>query len=455
MPEFPVEVQSWTARYDGPYEGADDAPRAMVLSPDGSTIFVTGEGTRGSDYLSDYATVAYDADTGARLWSARFGEAGYEEQAHDIAISPDGSTVFVTGENWSHDPFIAFTTVAYDAANGTERWVASYGGPLGGYAIARALAVDPDGTKVYVTGHGVWRPDADIVTIAYDVADGGEVWRKRSTDAATQDQGEAIAVGPGGRVYVTGVREVYGEAASNSDIVIHAFDGAMGDPLWSATYGVGAAARPAAATLVPDGSMLVVAGEVGDADGNTDYVTAAFSALTGERHWASRYDGPARGIDRARDLAVASDGRTVFVTGYSEGAGTGFDYATLAYSIADGGSLWLSRETDAGNGDDYAEAITASPDGSRVFVTGVRAPGLLLGFQGIGTVSYDAGRGSRRWAARLKGAGHGRAIAVHPGGEHLYVTGDDWSTGYEDFITASYCSDLPLGAGGCREHPLP
>src|SRR5437870_4709988 len=62
--------QLWVKRYNGPLND-DDGARALGVSPDGTTVFVTGAsiGTTNGD---DYATVAYNASTGANLWLARY-----------------------------------------------------------------------------------------------------------------------------------------------------------------------------------------------------------------------------------------------------------------------------------------------------------------------------------------------------------------------------------------------
>jgi hypothetical protein len=46
----------------------------------------------------------------------------------------------------------------------------------------------------------------------------------------------------------------------------------------------------------------------------------------------SRYNSTGNGNDDAKSVAASPDGARVFVTGNSAGAGTGDDYATVAYS---------------------------------------------------------------------------------------------------------------------------
>ena len=53
------------SRYNGPGNGIDIA-YAIGVSPDGSTVFVTG-GSCGSTTGYVYATTAYDASTGTQL----------------------------------------------------------------------------------------------------------------------------------------------------------------------------------------------------------------------------------------------------------------------------------------------------------------------------------------------------------------------------------------------------
>jgi DNA-binding beta-propeller fold protein YncE len=81
----------------------------------------------------------------------------------------------------------------------------------------------------------------------------------------------------------------------------------------------------------PSGTQVFV---TGGSDGGTatgsEYATVAYSAVTGARLWASRYNGP--GSAAGCCVIVSPAGTRVFVTGSSaRGTGTGSDYATLAY----------------------------------------------------------------------------------------------------------------------------
>jgi DNA-binding beta-propeller fold protein YncE len=142
---------------------------SVALGPGGGAVFVTGmrSGPAGSG-IDDF-TVGFDASSGATLWGSRYG-AGSEidDYAHAMAVSPDGSEVFVTGDSGRRRDY-DYVTVAYDASSGTELWARRYQGPGDAWDAASSVAVSPDGSKVFVTGEstGSTANDLDYATIAY------------------------------------------------------------------------------------------------------------------------------------------------------------------------------------------------------------------------------------------------------------------------------------------------
>ena len=165
-------------------------------------MFVTGwssgAGSGGS------ATVAYSTATGALLWAAH-GHPG--EAPSSMAVSPDGTTVFVTGEQ----PRPAKHRRLRHGATGARRWVKRHDGPVSSNDYASALAISPDGKTVYVAGNS-WLADredrtapTEYVTIAYRTATGARLWARHYHNVAFgQDGAASVAVSPAGTVFVTG-----------------------------------------------------------------------------------------------------------------------------------------------------------------------------------------------------------------------------------------------------------
>ncbi len=138
----------WTARYDDATTG-DDWANAVAVSPDGSRVFVTGH----ADRFAGYTTVAFDAASGRRLWVTSSAFSGGGASANALAVSPDGSKVFVTGTA-QMDPFGkgAIGTAAYDATTGAQLWAVADAGREWATTQSNALAVSRDGATVLVGG---------------------------------------------------------------------------------------------------------------------------------------------------------------------------------------------------------------------------------------------------------------------------------------------------------------
>jgi hypothetical protein len=363
--------QLWVTRLDQYYS----QPFGLALSPDGMRVFVTGV----VNYpTGNYATVAYDAVTGAQLWYVEYGLLDKADIARAIGVSPDGSRVFVTGEGGSTNPLGDYTTIAYDAATGDQLWLATYDGPddLGGGAVDLHMA--PDGSRLYVTGTVCTQETGeDYGTVTYDATTGTQIWdaiyagpRVTHCPWDIGDRPESLALSRDGTsIYVTGTSPGVNVAG---DIATVAYDAATGTQRWVKRYAVknsNIGASGGDVGVSPNGKRVFVTGSIPTPTFDTDYVTICYSSVTGKMLWLASYDGPASDVDHARAIGAGADGTEVFVTGWSTGLDATWDYATLAYDASTGAQLWEQRYAGTGSGFDQAWALTVGPYGV-VYVTG-------------------------------------------------------------------------------------
>ncbi len=293
-----------------------DYATALGVSPDGATVFVTGY-SPGSGTHDDYATLAYDASTGATVWTKRYdGPGDGNDAARALAVSPNGSTVYVTGDSTGAAGDADYATIAYSAAIGAQVWLKRYNGPGKYVDLAEAMRVSPDGSKVFVTGESTGSGGGlDYATVAYGASNGARLWVRRYDGPVQRDDyASAVAVSP-------------------------------------------------------DGATVVVTGFSVGTSYRFDYATVAYAASSGARLWVKRYNGPANGIDDANDVAISSNGSTVVVTGASVGSDSSVDYATVAYDASTGAQQWVERYGGIG-GNDYAYEVAIRPDGSAAYVVG-------------------------------------------------------------------------------------
>jgi hypothetical protein len=429
---------TWVSRYHAG-SGASQAS-SVAVSPDGTRVFVTGfsEGPNGSDY----ATAAYMAATGGALWLSRYdGPLSGVDEADSVVVAPDGSKVFVTGSSEGLEGFRDYTTVAYDAATGTELWVSRYDGPNKTTDIAYALAVSPDGSRVFVTGEsGGGDTNWDYATAAYDASTGSSLWSSRYDGAGSVDSALSLVVSPDGtRVFVTGSSW----ASNNSyDYATLAYDTASGATLWGRRYNGPAEGTDAATAIAvsPDGTTVFVTGLSKGVGTDLDYATVAYGAIGGAKRWVTRYTGPEPGRDEAESVAVSPDGDRVFVTGRSETSLTDWDYATVAYGTDSGTELWATRYDGPAMDRDEAYSVGVSPDGSRVFVTG-NSSGTTTSWD-YATLAYDAATGAGLWLGRWNSPNddldQAFSLAVSPDGASVFVTGYAARGFTSDYATVAY-----------------
>lgn len=275
----------------------------LVVAPDGSTLYAGGGEHRPDGLAVNFATVAFRATDGARLWEARdaltqpngfFGNNGIS----DMAVTPDGSRVIVNGfDSFATSSFLdpsysALLTIAHDAATGGEAWRRSYYGPVEGerhfyFSLFQPrMAVTADGATVVVTGDlGQYATG----TVAYDVVSGSQRWGIESDDGVapfSQYLGyySTLAMGKD-TVFVTNKRG-FGYATHRTVTTAYAL--ANGDQLWMARLGGIGRTLPGGSVSSPDGERV-------------------FVAASDHTHGVTSWPVPNPGLDTPDILTVAYD----------------------------------------------------------------------------------------------------------------------------------------------------
>jgi uncharacterized delta-60 repeat protein len=372
-------IEQWVARYNGP-GNYDDYAKAMVVDDSGN-VYVTGH-SYGSSSHYDYATMKYDSD-GIEQWVARYnGPGNYHDTPKAIAVDTYGN-VYVTGYSYGDGTNTDYATIKYNS-DGIEQWVARYNGPGNENDLVFAMAVDSF-NNVYVTGESYDdNSSLDYKTIKYD-ENGRQLWVATYNGPGNyNDSAKAIAIDVFGNVYVTGY-------------------------------------------------------SYGGPETREDYATVKYNS-SGRQLWVARYAGPSDQPHSQYDVAnaITVDALScVYVTGYSDGGDTSYDYATIKYD-SDGKELWVARYNGSGNKYDYAHAIALDSSGC-VYVTGYSDNRSTR--QDYATIKYDSS-GNQLWAATYNGPANNNDRAssiVVDSSDNVYVTGysQDWDTSI-DYATIMY-----------------
>lgn len=364
--------------------------------------------------ICEGSTLQLTSAGGDYSWLQRYDDdTSYSYRVASAIAVDSGGNVYVTGSATNPTSY-DYVTIKY-ASNGTASWVRSYNANNNADE-AQSIAVD-SASNVYVTGFSVDSNGApDYATIKYD-SNGNQLWVKRYNGPLTNsdDRATAIAVDSSGNVYVTG----YSYSSSGSDYATIKYD-SNGNQLWASRYnGPAGEDRANALAVDPSGNVYVTGYSTGLGT-NYDYATVKYDS-NGNQLWVTRYNGSANAEDRASAIGLDSSGN-VTVTGYSIGGGTNSDYATVQYDAA-GNQNWVQRY-NAVNGIDHANALVVDSSGN-VYVTGDSySPFTDYDYA---TIKYSSG-GNQVWVSRYNGSGAGvhfdmpKALALDGFG-NIYVTG--------------------------------
>jgi CSLREA domain-containing protein len=219
-PDDCIEEQGSSAPVCGTSDGTGLlAATALVLSPDGASLYAVSDNTPGA-----LATFDRDADTGALTATGCIADSGSECAATasglsdlvNVAVSPDGATVYTASDD-STGPIAEFSR----ATDGTLTSLGCIdsGGSIcatttAGLAAVFGLAVSPDGVDVYAASAGGSTSAPGVVELARasdgtlsasDCIQQAGAASRTCTDTSGHGLGDAlgVAVSPdGANVYV-------------------------------------------------------------------------------------------------------------------------------------------------------------------------------------------------------------------------------------------------------------
>lgn len=358
----------WRASYN-PSQLSTSSFYGLAVSPGGSAVYATGGTAPASGQSAATVTVAYNAATGAPIWTYAPGTPG---PGGSVDVSPNGSTVFVANSVNSHT---GPNVVALNAATGAVRWTATVGT---GSAIQ--VVVSPDGTTVFVLAQGL--------LAAYNAATGAPRW----TASPAQITPVSIALSPdGSKVIVTGLNF----NGMPTDLRVVAVDAANGATLWSRQYkGPGGASSGWAAAVSPDSGTVYVSGYTRVAGVSNTYIVAvwAYNAATGASVWQRALPAFTEvASEEAVQMAVSPDGSKIFLATSAQANSAGAAFSAAALDPATGAKLWAHGSHVSGNNwHSFSSSLAVSPDGSRIYVTGTVNSPTPNQIGSMATVAYSS-----------------------------------------------------------------
>ncbi len=440
---FPIlPAFGWQDFYDREGSGGDVA-YAVAVSPDGSKVFAAGT-TYTAAGAEAFTVRAYNPSTGTVLWTQNYDREGSKgDAAYAVAVSPDGTKVFAAGTTFTTAGGWDFTVGAYNASTGAVLWERNYDREGALFDAAYAVAVSPDGSKVFAAGTTYTAAGAEAFTVrAYNASTGAVLWgRSYDRQGIGDDGANAVTVSPDGtKVFTAGFTQT---ATGSYAFTVRTYNSSTGVLLWGRSYDKEGSKddKANAVAVSPDGTKVFAAGFTQTTAGGSAFTVRAYNASTGAPLWKRNYNREGSLEDKANAVAVSPDGSRVFAAGTTETAAGWTGFTVRAYNPSTGAVLWGDYYDREGFMEDYANAVAVSPDGSRVFATGTT---FTLAGGGAFTVrAYNASTGAVLWTQHYDREGSlfdvANAVAVSPDSTKVFAAGTTYTTaGAEAFTVGAY-----------------
>ncbi len=335
-PAFSVRVHNisngallWQNHYNR--EGAlTDEANAVVISTDGTRVYVVGrtETTAGGPALT---VRAYNTTTGSLSWARYYNREGnLADWANAAAIS--GDRLFMAGRTETAAGGPAFTVRVLNASNGTFLWQNIYNMENTLSDEAYAVIISPDGTKVFASGKTETTVGGPAFAVrAYNASNGILLWVENyNREGSLPDEAKAIAVSPDGtKVFAAGKTE---STAGGTAFAVRAYNASDGTVLWHNNYDrEGTLSDEANGVAVsPDGTKVFVVGKTETTTGGSAFTLMEYDASNGTLLRAEHYDKEGSLSDEA--CAVAANDSQIFVVGKTQTSAGGSAFSIRTYA---------------------------------------------------------------------------------------------------------------------------
>ncbi|MBI5209460.1 MAG: hypothetical protein HY927_05735 [Elusimicrobia bacterium] len=357
------------------------------------------------------------------------------------AVAKDGSgNVYVTG--LFDGPAGKLFVRKYSPA-GSVVWTKYYNS--GANAASEGSGIAVSGAFLYVAGFED-RTDLsqgdNMILRKYDT-DGLFLGATEYNGVANQaDEAGAVTVDGSGNVYVAGFETVAGQ---NRNGVVRKYAPSL-QAAWTTTYNGVAGNNDEALAVAADGGYVYAAGYQSVVGQSSNVWVRKYDASNAVVQWTRTYDGPTSQADAA--YGVAADGSGVYVVGHSSQGAENDNIWVRKYDL-NGNAVWTSTFNGVGNDTDRGKAVAL--DGGSIYVVGFssgpNAADIWLG-------KYDAG-GLAQWTTTYTSAlskkDHGYGVVVDVG--NVYVAGYETKSGTQsDMWLRKYNADaFGGGAGGAAQ----
>ena len=360
--------RGWERTFGGT---SDDFGSSIAVTDDHGYI-VTGLTRSFGDNVPDVYLIRTNA-VGDTLWTKAH-DCGSDDIGYSVAVAHDGGFI-IAGETNSIGAGGTDVLLVKTDALGDTIWTRAYGGT--GEDMGYSVAPTEDGGYVIVgmtTSYGAGASDVYLIRVS---ASGDTAWT-RTYGGLQNDCGESVALTSDGGFMVAGYTDSFG--AVHTDMYLIKTN-AVGDTIWTATYGGGSWDYGHAIAATTDSGFVIVGRTA--SFGEPDVYVVKVDA-SGDTLWTRTYGGTR--IDRGYAVAATIDGGC-YVAGFTMSTPTGFADAYILKINASGTTVWT--RTVGGDRGETARSIATTSDGGCIVAGYTESFG--AGLFDVYLVKLDAG----------------------------------------------------------------